>query len=51
MCVAMLADRGLIDFKKPVADYWPEFAQKGKEKITVEQLLEHEVQISIYLFI
>ncbi|KAJ8049426.1 Beta-lactamase domain-containing protein 2 [Holothuria leucospilota] len=42
LCAAMLADRGLIDFKKPVAHYWPEFAQHGKEKITVEQLLEHE---------
>ncbi|XP_071852769.1 beta-lactamase domain-containing protein 2-like [Apostichopus japonicus] len=40
--IAVLADRGLIDFKEPVAKYWPEFAQNDKEKITVEQLLEHE---------
>lgn len=40
----MLVDRGHLDFKKPVANYWPEFAQKGKDKITVEQLMEHEVQ-------
>ncbi|PIK56467.1 putative beta-lactamase domain-containing protein 2 [Apostichopus japonicus] len=33
---------GLIDFKKPVKEYWPEFGQKGKEKITVEMLMEHE---------
>lgn len=46
-CVAMLADRGLIDFTKPVAHYWPEFAQKGKEKITVQQLLEHEAGLSV----
>ena len=27
----MLADRGLLDFDKPVASYWPEFANNGKE--------------------
>ncbi|PIK39536.1 putative beta-lactamase domain-containing protein 2 [Apostichopus japonicus] len=42
VCLAMLSDRGLLDFKKTVAHYWPEFAQNGKERITVEQLLEHE---------
>ncbi|XP_071851272.1 beta-lactamase domain-containing protein 2-like [Apostichopus japonicus] len=43
VCLAMLSDRGLLDFKKTVAHYWPEFAQNGKERITVEQLLEHEL--------
>ena len=26
-----------------IADYWPEFAQKGKEKTTVADLMRHEV--------
>ena len=26
----VLADRGQLDFKAPVAEYWPEFAQNGK---------------------
>lgn len=47
LCIAMLADRGLLDFKKPVAYYWPEFAQKGKEKVTVEQLFAHEAGLYI----
>lgn len=47
ICIAMLADRGLLDFKKPVAHYWPEFAQKGKENVTVEMLMEHEAGLPI----
>ena len=35
-------ERGLISCDKPVAAYWPEFAQNGKDKITVEQILTHQ---------
>lgn len=38
--------RGLIDFQEPVSKYWPEFGQNGKEKVTVEQLLSHQVDKS-----
>src|SRR5947209_10669196 len=34
--------RGLFDLDAPVAEYWPEFAQAGKERITVRQLLAHQ---------
>ncbi len=37
----VLADRGLLDYDDPVAKYWPEFAQAGKERITVRHLLSH----------
>ncbi|MBX3024196.1 beta-lactamase family protein [bacterium] len=37
----VLADRGLVDYDEPVATYWPEFAQAGKERITVRHLLSH----------
>ena len=40
-CLAVLADRGLLEPEEPVATYWPEFAAGGKEKITVAQLLDH----------
>lgn len=40
--VALAHSRGLIDFDERVATYWPEFAQNGKESITVRQLLGHE---------
>ena len=36
------ADRGLIDYDAPVARYWPEFAEAGKQALTVRQLLCHE---------
>jgi CubicO group peptidase (beta-lactamase class C family) len=36
------ADRGLIDYDARVADYWPEFGQAGKAKITVRQVLSHQ---------
>ncbi|XP_781241.2 beta-lactamase domain-containing protein 2 [Strongylocentrotus purpuratus] len=42
ICIAMLVERGLLDYDKPVSLYWPEFAQKGKGNITVRQLLEHQ---------
>ena len=42
ICLAMLVDRGLIDYAAPVARYWPEFAQNGKAATTVAQLLSHQ---------
>jgi len=37
----MLSERGLLDLEAPVARYWPEFAQNGKETVTVSDLLSH----------
>lgn len=37
-----LADRGLLDYEAPVAEYWPEFAAAGKQFVTVRQLLSHQ---------
>lgn len=36
------ADRGLIDYDAPVAQYWPGFGQAGKQDITVRQVLSHQ---------
>jgi CubicO group peptidase (beta-lactamase class C family) len=41
LAVLMLIDRGKIDLCAPVAKYWPEFAQNGKDKIQVRHLLSH----------
>jgi len=41
LCAHMLVDRGLLDLDAPVAKYWPEFAQAGKEKLPVKYLLSH----------
>ncbi len=37
-----LADRALLDYDQPVARYWPEFADAGKETITVREVLSHQ---------
>jgi len=41
VCALRLMERGLLDLDAPVARYWPEFAQAGKEAVTVRQLLSH----------
>jgi len=41
LCIHILIDRGLIELDAPVAKYWPEFAQAGKEKLPVRYLLSH----------
>ncbi|HET9326076.1 MAG TPA: serine hydrolase domain-containing protein [Candidatus Eisenbacteria bacterium] len=42
MTLAVANARGWLDYEAPVARYWPEFAQNGKERVTVRQLLGHE---------
>jgi CubicO group peptidase (beta-lactamase class C family) len=37
----VIADRGRLDLDAPVASVWPEFAQGGKDDITVAQLAAH----------
>ncbi|MFZ1177605.1 MAG: serine hydrolase domain-containing protein, partial [Mycobacterium sp.] len=40
-CVHQLADRGELDLQAPVARYWPEFGQAGKEAITLAMVMSH----------
>jgi CubicO group peptidase (beta-lactamase class C family) len=40
-CVHQLADRGELDLHAPVAHYWPEFGQAGKQDITVAMVMSH----------
>mgnify|MGYP001228439800 CR=1 FL=1 len=39
-------DRGLVDAFAPVAKYWPEFAENGKQDIEVRHLLAHTSGVS-----
>ncbi|WAJ47316.1 serine hydrolase [Mycobacterium sp. Aquia_216] len=41
-----LADRGLIDYEEPVAEYWPEFAANGKAHLTVREVMRHRAGLS-----
>jgi len=42
MTLALAHSRGWLDYEERVSAYWPEFAQQGKERITVRQLLAHQ---------
>lgn len=46
MAFHLLADRGVLDWDAPVAQYWPEFAQNGKETMSVRTLMEHRGGLS-----
>jgi len=39
--VMQLVEQGKILLSAPVADYWPEFKENGKELITVRELMTH----------
>jgi CubicO group peptidase (beta-lactamase class C family) len=42
MTLALAHSRGWLDYEERMATYWPEFAQNGKERVTVRQLLAHQ---------
>ena len=42
LLIAREVSEGRLDYEKPVAAYWPEFGQSGKEAVTVAQLLSHQ---------
>jgi CubicO group peptidase (beta-lactamase class C family) len=46
LCALILADRRELDLHAPVARYWPEFAQAGKDGIEVRELLGHTSGLS-----
>lgn len=47
LAVAVAVAQGLISYDSPVADYWPEFAQAGKDVITVRQLMSHRAGLPV----
>jgi CubicO group peptidase (beta-lactamase class C family) len=42
MTLAIAHSRGWLDYEERVSTYWPEFAQQGKGRVTVRQLLAHQ---------
>jgi CubicO group peptidase (beta-lactamase class C family) len=41
LLVHQLAERGALGLDDPVARYWPAFGQRGKDAITIRQVLRH----------
>jgi CubicO group peptidase (beta-lactamase class C family) len=47
LAFSLLHSRGLIDFDERVSTYWPTFAQRGKDDITIRQLLSHTAGLAM----
>jgi CubicO group peptidase (beta-lactamase class C family) len=47
MTLALAHSRGWLDYEERVCAYWPEFAQQGKERVTVRQLLAHQAGLFV----
>ncbi|MFE0644274.1 serine hydrolase domain-containing protein [Streptomyces sp. NPDC058877] len=43
----LLHQRGLLDLDAPVASYWPDFKARGKDRVTVRQLLAHRAGVPV----
>ena len=48
LCAHLLIDRGELNSKAKVSDYWPEYGQKGKEETTVEMILNHSAGLPAF---
>ncbi len=45
-CLLHVLEEHKIDIERRVAEFWPEFAQAGKENITLAQLLSHQAGLA-----
>ena len=43
--VHVLVSNGLLDYDKPIADYWAAFANNGKADITLRAVLSHQANL------
>lgn len=48
LVVAWLVDQGRLEYDAPVADIWPDFAQSGKDQVTLAQALSHQAGLPGY---
>jgi CubicO group peptidase (beta-lactamase class C family) len=48
ICVALLVERGALRYDETVASVWPEFAQNGKQHMTIAQLLSHQAGLPAF---
>ena len=44
-CIALAMEKSLLKYEEKVSTYWPEFANNGKEDITVGMLMSHQAGI------
>jgi len=48
LVVLVAVEKGWLDYDQPVSKYWPAFAQHGKEKITVADVMRHEAGLVVF---
>jgi CubicO group peptidase (beta-lactamase class C family) len=48
IALAMLVDRGLMDYGARITSYWPEFGANGKDDTTVADLMRHEAGLAAF---
>ena len=44
-CIHQLVESGKLEFEAPIAEYWPEFGQGGKETATIRHVLLHQAGV------
>lgn len=48
IALAMLVDRGLLDYNAKIVDYWPEFGANNKQDTSIADLMRHEGGLSAF---
>jgi len=48
LCTLILVDRGELDLDAPVAKYWQEFGQAGKEDVLVRHIFSHSAGLPAF---
>lgn len=46
LVIAILVDRGALDYDAPVSHYWPDFGSHGKDRLTVAEMLSHQAGLA-----
>ncbi|MFT3988879.1 serine hydrolase domain-containing protein [Aestuariivirga sp.] len=46
IAMAMMVERGRLDYAAPVSRWWPEFAQGGKSGLTLDLVLSHQAGLN-----
>ncbi len=45
LVIALLVDRGQVDYDEALSAYWPEFGEEGKGEVTVAEALSHQAGV------
>jgi CubicO group peptidase (beta-lactamase class C family) len=46
IAIAWLVSKGLLSYDAKITEYWPEFGAKGKDGLTVADLMRHEAGLA-----